>query len=423
MKTDALTALTTQLARGPASLTIADGADFGAKLTLGQIIKGRVLRSYDGNRHLVDFGGQERVVDSSVPLRPDEVFRGRVIGLGERVELQKLPAAATEAPAESAAPAGSGPTLRGDGSVRDLFARYGARVDAQALELLQQVAARQADPQATALAGLVLAKQGLPMAPEWLRLLQARLGAVADSAPAPGTTALHLETVPPTKAPMLEVVQPPGTVLPDARTELVPTLPTLALALQNLLLDSPLAPWRTARDDAGASEGATGGDADRGGRSADDARTAALADWILNGQTGGPVAHRLGMLQLVVDGRLLELEIALFEEAGDRDGSAAEEPATRHRQIVLSLDTEALGRVDVNARLAGRHLQVELATASGEATGALALHSHRLEQDLRGLGWDVDGLVYETRVAGATGRPATSVVEHIINPGSVSRLV
>src|SRR3954462_14554697 len=77
--------------------------DFAAKLTLGQIIKGRVLRAYEGGRYLMDFYGQQKVVDSAMPLRVGDVIHGRVVGLGEHVELQRVQLDASR-PAGQAAP-------------------------------------------------------------------------------------------------------------------------------------------------------------------------------------------------------------------------------------------------------------------------------------------------------------------------------
>jgi hypothetical protein len=64
--------------------------EFADKLTVGQIIKGKVLRQFEGNRYLVNFDGNERVVDSAVPMKTGELINGRVVGLGERVELQRV---------------------------------------------------------------------------------------------------------------------------------------------------------------------------------------------------------------------------------------------------------------------------------------------------------------------------------------------
>jgi hypothetical protein len=106
------------------------------KLTLGQIIKGRVLRSYEGQRYLMHFEGQERIVDSAVPLRTGDILHGRVIGLGERIELQRVAVQPDDAPsqddaAEPARPRAdlADPSLR---FVADLFARHHDRLDAEA---------------------------------------------------------------------------------------------------------------------------------------------------------------------------------------------------------------------------------------------------------------------------------------------------
>ena len=65
-------------------------------LSLGQIVKARVLKHYEGGRYLVSLEGRERVVDSSVPLSTGELVRGRVVAVGDRIELQPLPPAVSE---------------------------------------------------------------------------------------------------------------------------------------------------------------------------------------------------------------------------------------------------------------------------------------------------------------------------------------
>ena len=67
------------------------GADdsFRATLKLGEIIRGRVMRSIGEGRYAVNFQGHERVVDSTIPLRTDDILHGRVVAVGDRVELQQ----------------------------------------------------------------------------------------------------------------------------------------------------------------------------------------------------------------------------------------------------------------------------------------------------------------------------------------------
>ncbi|HEX6265414.1 MAG TPA: hypothetical protein VFZ81_00795, partial [Burkholderiales bacterium] len=81
----------------------------GGELSLGQILKARVLKHHEGNRYLVSLQGRERVVDSSIPLTVGEVVRGRVVAVGDRVELQPLPEARAEAVAPAQEPAAAPP--------------------------------------------------------------------------------------------------------------------------------------------------------------------------------------------------------------------------------------------------------------------------------------------------------------------------
>ena len=382
MKVDALTQLGAQIARAAPSLTFPGEGDLASRLTLGQIIKGRVLRSYDGQRYLVDFGGDRRVVDSTVPLRPDEVFHGRVVGLGEQVQLQKLAAGSAEAPMTESVPLPAGPR---DGTpLAELFARYRAEVPAAQLDAASPVVARLPQPELAALGALVLAKLGLPLEPSLIRALHARLaGAGAADA---RSSALHLDTAAP------------------AATRLESAVPALASALAGAMVD---------QQTVSTASGQGGGDSRRGPRDP--------AARILNLQTRGAVAHSLGLLPLLVDGRLVELELALFDEGGSSGDDVA--PAPRHRQIVIALDTETLGHVEVRARIAGTRMDLSLATESSAQTLALSMHSGRLSEDLRALGFEVDSLAYLTQPAAATSAPVQCTVEHLITPGSVSRWV
>ena len=71
-------------------LLFAGEDDFAAKLTIGQILKAKVLRHHEGSRYVASFGSGEKVVDSSIPLTPGELIEGRVKSIGKQVELQRV---------------------------------------------------------------------------------------------------------------------------------------------------------------------------------------------------------------------------------------------------------------------------------------------------------------------------------------------
>jgi hypothetical protein len=401
VKVDSLQNLQTPLSRGTGALSFArEGSDFASKLTLGQIIKGRVLRSYEGSRYLVDFDGQQRVVDSAVPLTSNEIFYGRVVGLGDRVELHKVHANVTAAPAIAAAAPSLAPLGGKSGAlIGEIFARFQAQLDPVQSATLQREVERAPQAEPMALSGLLLSKIGIPLTPDALRAVFSTLRAGRKEAlfPLPDE-ALHLATQ----------------SAPPQREE--ESLTAFGVALASLLRQLPeVAPGR-----AKAAEGQRDGSANAAaGNGAGDAPPD-LARIILNVQPGGSVAHRVGTLPLFVDGRLVELDIALFEQ-GDQ-AAHDEQSATRHRGIALAITLPILGRVELRARIAGAHMRLALVTDATESAQQLAQHAGKLAGALEAAGWKVDELAYQVRTEATSSAVARTVVEHLISPGSVSAL-
>ena len=103
-------ALQEGFARAGKSLWVQGDPEFAATLRLGQVLKGKVLRHFEGGRYLVSFGGQEKVVDSGVPLRTGEVLYGRVMALDDKVHLQRVSATHDGAGGASESSPGAGQT-------------------------------------------------------------------------------------------------------------------------------------------------------------------------------------------------------------------------------------------------------------------------------------------------------------------------
>jgi hypothetical protein len=136
---------------------------FADTLNIGQIIQGKVLRSYGSNRYLVAFGGDERVVESSTPLTTGELLHGRVVALGDRVELQRVyeqPHRARPSDATGTRPVA---VEDADSSIDAVLQRYQVQLTAEAQSTLARAARDAADPEAMAMAGAMLSKLGLPV--------------------------------------------------------------------------------------------------------------------------------------------------------------------------------------------------------------------------------------------------------------------
>lgn len=392
---------------GQTTLVMRGEQDLLTKLTLGQIIKGRVLRVFESQRYLMSFYGRERVVDSTLPLALGELVHGRVVGLGERIEIQRLPLVEADAGAaqdQERPPLFADPTAR---AIEDVFARYRASLDAEGIKVLR-LAARGGDSERAAMSGLVLAKLGLQITPEFVRALLEALG-TRSGVFAPAEQALRAAAADSAQA-----------GAGDAGAALL----ARALAM-------PEPGWRAAPRDADdmsrAGTSASGDDDAGGGRSASGSGLD-LARWILNAQTGATVAHRVGTLPLLIDDELVELDVALFDQSQDEDDAPG---ALRHRRVVLSLATGTLGRVEVDAAFTGARVRLRVTAEDSETAAFLSRYARELEAALAALGWYADELRYEVREEPAETRPTHgalsavvgTVVEHIISPGSVSRLM
>ena len=303
-------------------------------LSLGQIVKARVLKHYEGGRYLVSLDGRERVVDSSVPLTTGELVRGRVIAVGDRIELQPLPDSqvtlqdvAAEKPLEEPVdPLGA------------TFAQFGLQLDDATRAVVMRSLKGAADPQATVLAAMTIAKLGLPQQPELIDAVQGLLRRRPSAAPAADGSKDALPVAP---GPQL-VAQ-----LQDAlRATLSPTHPEPAPA-------SP-APLPLTSENSKDQQGADS----RGGNSGEQ-----LGQRVLNTQTGGAVSHRVGTLPLLLGGRLVEVDVALFDQGArqSRQGEA------RSRHLVFLLNSASLGGVEVSARVVDSRLRLRFA-AEREST-------------------------------------------------------
>lgn len=372
--------LSSSQAAAQLALLLQPDAGLAAKLQLGQVVQGHVLRHYDGNRYLVRVLGHEAVVDSAAPLRPNEILHARVIGLKDRIELERFEqpkradlGAGRQEGSDSMAGLGSG---RAAEVIEALFRRHRGVLERDEAQSLERAARRAASPERVALAGLVLHKVGLPLDPALLDALSEAIGARFGS-----LVPLH-----------------------DSSLELA-LAPVEAPAGQAAALGEALSKEISPPEESG---------------SAQTLRSAwPPAQWVLNAQGGGSVAHQVGMLPLELGGADIRVEYALFEEG---EGEAAAAPL-RHRKLVLVFELPELGRVEIRALTAGEHVRVALATDSRSRTNALLRHGEALSNALSENGWSVDEIAYETRSPQAPGGAVGAAVEHLIAPGSVSRLI
>jgi hypothetical protein len=276
-------------------------------------------------------------------------------------------------------------------------------------------AARAADdPEAMGLAGAMLSKLGLPQSSVLLEAMY-RAQFTVGSAPS-NAGAAHRESLPQVTASwgqseqlqassIQQLAELVGRILEGKSTAEPPRATTSqsALGLQTAVQYSP----DRRQTDLLAD--------DESRRKVQES----LAARILNAQTGGVVAHRSGLLPLLVGGKLVEVSFALFEQR--RPANQAQ--GLQHRQVVFSLHTEQMGRVDVLARITGGHVRVQITTDSDERTSQTARYADLLKGSLSESGWNVDEVAYGTRLENPHSTVVRSVIEHVVSLDSLNRLV
>jgi hypothetical protein len=392
---------------------------FADNLSIGQIIQGRVLRGFDENRYLVAFGSDERVVDSAIPLTAGEILYGRVVGLGDRVELQRMygnsqdrssqreSAAVDPRPPLSPAVSGS--------AIDNVLQRYRIELTDADRATLMRAARSAGDPEAMGLAGAMLSKLGLPQTSV---LLEAMYRAqLASGAAPPAAVDAQRETLP-------QVIASWGQSAELQASSIRQLADLLGSILERKIAAAP----RAATPEA--SQAAPGLPAVQYSPSRqqtdlltdEDSRRKvqeSLAAMILNAQTGGVVAHRSGLLPLLVGGKLVEVSFALFEQR--RPANQAQ--GLLHRQVLFSLQTQQMGRVDVLARITGGHVRVQITTDSEERTAQTAHYADLLKGSLSESGWNVDEVAYGVRAENPHNAVVRSVIEHVVSLDSLNRLV
>lgn len=371
------------------SLILKADHEFNLTLKLGQVLKGKVLRHYEGGRYGVSFNGQERVVDSTVPLRVGDTVQGRVVAIDDQVHLQRIVDSSLGEAAKEEAPA----KVRDE--ITNLFARYGVKLTQSQHQALTKLARPVGNAAIAAQSALIVHKLGLPQEPE----LIAAIYRVLDAKQQSGFTNTSL-------APQMPTPEATGAVNPVVVQELAPLLERLSDDVAHTVESSHT---------GGSAEG------DSGHREQSrDEQWWQLGQWLLNIQGEGSLAHRYLQFPLWLDDRMVEVSMALYSQ-NDGQPDAVSEVSLRHHKAVFSLETENLGRVEIEARVADRHLRLTVDVEHEFAAERLAEYLTTLTSALNEHDWRIDEIRYGIRdeMSGVM----RSVVEHHVTPDSLSQLM
>lgn len=139
----------------------------------------------------------------------------------------------------------------------------------------------------------------------------------------------------------------------------------------------------------------------------------ALSHELLNLSDGGALSYRYATLPLLVAGKLVELDMALFQQKSSASVDSAPQ------RLAMAVNTNRLGTVRVVAQSLGSNLSITLASSSERGVAILTAALGPIRERLTALGWQVDGLRCEFAAeVPAAGR---EIIDHVLTTGSLDR--
>lgn len=387
------------------SLFLAATDDFATNLSMGQIIKGKVLRSYDHGRYLMDFNGHEKVVDSAVPLTTGELIQGRVVGIGDKVELKRIPIVADHK-AETVLPDLNSRGFLGnkwESLLRDVMLQYQIKLSAQEKNMLVNVLKSTQLPEHAVLSAVAMLKQGLPLSEQIIQLLNELQNKDRN---------LKLYPVA-QKAPVLEVVHAQG------KDQQVSELNNFVAAIAQLMQEQQamITGDHTVSDDNNFA--AMTDDAKQDSRHSDHDPDLYMRWSLLNSQVDGSLSHRVCTLPMWLGDKLIEINIAIYEQ----HNKGATPDSIKYKKLVFSLELEHLGNIAIESTIENKNIRLRVSSDKQSSTELLVEYASLLKDDLVAYGWKLDEISYLTKHKDDMGDVVATVMQHYVSQDSLNRVM
>lgn len=408
MKTEQINAaLFSRISSGDTQLIYGLDKDQWLKtITAGQILKGRVLRVYADNKYGVDFRGQERIVDSAVPLSKGDILTGRVLGVNDHTVSMKI---VSNVVSDSS---------KNDQSLLAKKVEYKSPVAVEAdkfnvnLNQLQESAIvnsanRSVNATVAIRVGLYLAKLGLPITTELIRAMTDR---VLDSQI---TSFMEFDKKLPeltSNIAIIETQQSSATRTLENLKDFF--LDDFDLKKQEIdIKEQAEAPQRFHLENQTDKSNLNGNQNEM----ADKKKLDQLFSKIFNVSNGSHAQHRFQTLPIIIDGKLIEFDVAFFDQAAQ----GGENLVLKSKRLKFSLNTE-FGVLNLEAKVVNDRLNVSFSSKNNYFLSEIEDHDSELSLNLTDAGWLVDDIKYSKE---EVDTPAYDIVKHVIQQNSLDIIV
>jgi hypothetical protein len=356
-------------------------------LGVGKLVEVTVIDRSGPGRYDVRVNNQPHSAESTTALEPGSTVLAVVTGTGDQLELRTL--AATEDPGLAQA-------------LAILAARHRVDLSAAAQRQILLCASDSDSPAATLRAGLYLKKLGLEVTTSSLEAL-----VIAQQFPPTPAAASDRERT--------------TYVVPQSATGT-----TQAIHLLGQIMEQALSAPDGSGGAAGSGANAGFGDGRHRGQlprgesgkqdSADSgASMRGLSQDFLHVSDGGALQYRYATVPLLVGGRLMELDMALFQQRSPaRDVGAP-------RRLVMSLNTSHLGCVRIVAQSNLSNLNITLESNSEHGVAVLSSAVSSMRERLAQLGWQVGPL--RCALSAEVSPAGRDIVDHVLTSGALDRAV
>jgi hypothetical protein len=374
-------------ARHPALGTGGLGRQASRAFKLGERFELTVLERVGNRRYRVQLGDSQREVRSTAELTPGTRLQVQIAAASSPLLLQGVDNAAAVSLQEAVDDAEQASLLG------QLALQHAVILDSQQRGVLEQSMRSVDEPTAMAEAGLFLGKLGLTLdATAMQAIYQAQVwpSTGAGSAVEMSRTASRAR---PNRSSSSADAAPAAEKGAQADSD---EIDALAQCLQQQLSAAT-------GESAGEREG-------RDGRQ----QRHALAQELLNTHDEGSVGYRYGVLPLLIADQFVELDLVRFNSPG-----RTSQPGLQ--RLTMTLNSTALGRIEVDVRALGARLDLKIRAASETSSAALAGYADEVRALVARLGWNVEALAYGHDAQ--LPRAATHLVHHVLRAHTLSRLL
>lgn len=378
-------------------------------ITAGQILKGRVLRVYTDNKYGVDFGGQERIVDSAVPLSKGDLLTGRVLGVNDHTVSMKIVSNVLSDPSKN-----DRPLLAKKVEYKSPVAVEADKFNVN-LNQLQELAIvnaanRSVNATVAIRAGLYLAKLGLPITAELIRSITDR---VLDSQ---NTNFMEFDKKLPELTSNIAIIE---TQQSNAKQTLE--------YLKNFFLDDfnlkkqgtdfteqnqVEVPPRFHLESQTDKSNLNGNQNEM----TDKKRLSQLFSKIFNVSNGSHAQHRFQTLPIIIDGKLIEFDVAFFDQMPQDSTNLV----LKSKCLKFGLKTE-FGLLNLEARVVNDRLNITFSSDSDYLLSQIESHESDLNLNLTDAGWLVDYIKYKK--AHGEDTAAYDIIKHVLQQNSLDIVV